>query len=75
VWGTNLTLAQTRVLDHPDRLENLYVAFAVLLRAVVKAGAAITAAVPPNDPEFAAGYGAFSFPFGLQGPTHLLDVF
>lgn len=55
VWGANTTLAQERVLDFPDRLENLYVAFAVLLRAVVKAGNAITAAVPANDPEFADG--------------------
>jgi len=35
------------VLAHKERLDNLYVAFAVMLRAVVKAGDAITAAVPP----------------------------
>ena len=34
-----------RVLSHKDRLENLYVVFAVMLRAVQKAGPAITAAV------------------------------
>ena len=36
-------------------LENLYVAFAVMLRAVVRAGPAITAAVPADDPAFADG--------------------
>jgi len=52
-WGTNPTLAHERVLHHPDRVENLYVAFALLLRAVVKAGPAVTAAVPMDDPFFA----------------------
>jgi len=45
-WGRNDTLAYDRVLQYPDRLENLYVAFAIVLRAVIKAGDAITAAVP-----------------------------
>ena len=45
-WGVNDTLAYDRVLQYPDRLENLYVAFAIVLRAVIKAGDAITAAVP-----------------------------
>ena len=48
-WGTNPTLAHDRVLSHQDRLENLYVVFAVLLRAVQKAGSAVTAAVPTSD--------------------------
>lgn len=51
-WGPNATLAQERVLDHPDRLENLYVAFAMVLRAVQKAGSAVTAAVPRKDELF-----------------------
>jgi len=52
-WGTNAAVAHDRVLKHPDRVENLYVAFAVLLRAVVKAGPAVSAAVPLSDPAFA----------------------
>ena len=52
-WGPNSTLAYDRVLSHKDRLENLHVVFAVLLRAVQKAGSAITSAVPANDPFFA----------------------
>ena len=51
-WGANATLAHDRVLDHKDRLENLYVVFAVLLRAVQKAGDAVTTAVPQDDPFF-----------------------
>lgn len=50
IWGPNSSLAHERVLDHPDRLENLYVVFAVMLRAVQKAGRAIVAAVPMEDP-------------------------
>ncbi|KAL9186446.1 hypothetical protein ACHAXT_005684 [Thalassiosira profunda] len=53
VWGANSTLAQERVLSHKDRLENLYVVFAVMLRAVQKAGPAITEAVPVDDPFYA----------------------
>lgn len=52
-WGMNKTLAQERVLSHKDRLENLYVVFAVLLRAVQKAEDAILAAVPVEDSSFA----------------------
>ena len=52
-WGPNATLAHDRVLNDRERLENLYVAFAVMLRAVQKAGPAITAAVPTEDPFFA----------------------
>ena len=52
-WGPNSTLAYDRVLSHKDRLENLHVVFAVLLRAVQKAGQAITSAVPTDDPFFA----------------------
>jgi len=52
-WGQNPSLARERVLDHPDRLENLYVAFAVMLRAVQMAGPAVAAAVPSEDPFFA----------------------
>eukprot|EP00567_Pseudictyota_dubia_P004694 CAMPEP_0197443484 /NCGR_PEP_ID=MMETSP1175-20131217/9214_1 /TAXON_ID=1003142 /ORGANISM="Triceratium dubium, Strain CCMP147" /LENGTH=501 /DNA_ID=CAMNT_0042974119 /DNA_START=163 /DNA_END=1668 /DNA_ORIENTATION=+ len=52
VWGPNATLAHERVLDRKDRLENLYVVFAVLLRAVQKVGASITAAVPVEDDFF-----------------------
>jgi ERO1-like protein alpha len=51
-WGVNATVAQERVLNYRDRLENLYVVFAVLLRAVQKAGSAITAAVPVEDALF-----------------------
>mmetsp|Transcript_34383 Transcript_34383/g.75265 ORF Transcript_34383/g.75265 Transcript_34383/m.75265 type:complete len:498 (+) Transcript_34383:277-1770(+) len=47
VWGTNNSLAKERVLNHRDRLENLYFAFSLLLRAVIKAGSEVTAAVPP----------------------------
>lgn len=54
-WAEAPTIAADRVLSHPDRLENLYVAFAVMLRAVVRAGPAITAAVPADDPAFADG--------------------
>lgn len=54
-WGVNLPQARERVLQHPDRVENLYVVFAVLLRAVVRVGDTVTAAVPTNDPEFASG--------------------
>jgi len=50
MWGPNDAVAYERVLDHPDRVENLYVAFALLLRAVVKAEHAIAAAVPAEDP-------------------------
>ena len=46
MWGLNDTMAYDRVLKHTDRVENLYVAFSLLLRAVVKAGGAISAAVP-----------------------------
>jgi ERO1-like protein alpha len=46
MWGLNDTMAYDRVLKYPDRVENLYVAFSLLLRAVVKAGVAISAAVP-----------------------------
>ena len=52
-WGSNRTLAYERVLGHKDRLENLYVVFAVMLRAVQKASAAIAAAVPEQDSYFA----------------------
>lgn len=52
-WGPAPAVAYERVLRHPDRLENLYATFAVLLRAVVKAGAAVSAAVPKDAPEFA----------------------
>jgi len=51
-WGLNQTLAYDRVLSHADRLENLYVVFAVMLRAAQMAGPAITAAVPVDDPFF-----------------------
>ena len=50
MWGPNDAVAYERVLDHPDRVENLYVAFSLLLRAVVKAEHAIAAAVPTEDP-------------------------
>jgi len=52
-WGRNATLAHDRVLRRKDRLENLYVAFAVMLRAVRKAGPSIAAAVPAGDPYYA----------------------
>jgi ERO1-like protein alpha len=51
-WGPNLSEAQKRVLNHPERVENLYATFAVLLRAVVEAADMVTAAVPPEDAEF-----------------------
>lgn len=54
-WGAAPAVAAERVLRHPDRVENLYAAFAILLRATVKAGPAVSAAVPKEDPEFAAG--------------------
>jgi len=50
LWGPNDDMAYDRVLSHPDRVENLYVAFSLLLRAVVKAEFAIAAAVPASDP-------------------------
>jgi ERO1-like protein alpha len=50
MWGPNDAVAYDRVLNHPDRVENLYVAFSLLLRAVVKAEFAIAAAVPVSDP-------------------------
>lgn len=50
MWGLNDRVAHDRVLSHPDRVENLYVAFSLLLRAVVKAEEAIAAAVPEEDP-------------------------
>jgi len=50
MWGPNSAIAYDRVLSHPDRVENLYVAFSLLLRAVVKAEFAIAAAVPVSDP-------------------------
>ncbi|KAL7540527.1 hypothetical protein ACHAWF_006706 [Thalassiosira exigua] len=59
-WGSNVALARERVLNHPDRLENLYVAFAVMLRAVQKAGPAITAAVPTEDPFLAESLSEWS---------------
>lgn len=52
IWGPNVSVARNRVLDHSDRVENLYATFAVLLRAVVKAGGAISAAVPLQDAAF-----------------------
>jgi ERO1-like protein alpha len=51
-WGLNVSAAWDRVLRHPERVENLYATFAVLLRAVVKAGTMVTAAVPPEDADF-----------------------
>jgi ERO1-like protein alpha len=59
-WGLNPDLAQTRVLQHRERLENLYVAFAVLLRAVQKAGPAIAAAVPHHDDFYATSLSEWS---------------
>ena len=53
-WGMNSTAARERVLDHKDRLENLYAVFAILLRAVQKAGSAVATAVPKEDPLFSA---------------------
>ena len=50
VWGPNDSIAHDRVLSHRDRVENLYVAFSLLLRAVVKAESAIATAVPASDP-------------------------
>ena len=50
MWGPNDDIAYERVLNHPQRVENLYVAFSLLLRAVVKAEFAIVAAVPDFDP-------------------------
>ena len=50
MWGPNDAIAYERVLNHPDRVENLYVAFTLLLRAVTKAEFAIAAAVPVEDP-------------------------
>jgi ERO1-like protein alpha len=52
-WGLSQDIGQSRVLRHRDRLENLYVAFALLLRAVQKAGPAIAAAVPQQDDFYA----------------------
>jgi len=46
MWGLNDAVAYERVLKHPERVKNLYVAFSLLLRAVVKAGLAVTTAVP-----------------------------
>jgi len=54
-WGPNASLARERVLDHRSRVENLYAAFAVLLRAVVRAGEAVSVAVPKGDEAFAEG--------------------
>jgi len=54
-WGLAPEVAAERVLRHPERVENLYAAFAILLRAVVKAGPAVSAAVPRDDPDFAEG--------------------
>jgi len=51
-WGKNSTIARERVLDHKDRLENLYAVFSILLRAVVMSNSAVTAAVPVEDPFF-----------------------
>ena len=53
-WGMNSSAARERVLDHKDRMENLYAVFAILLRAVQKAGSAVTTAVPNQDPLFSA---------------------
>lgn len=53
-WGMNSSVARERVLDHKDRLENLYAVFAILLRAVQKAGLAVTTAVPKQDSLFSA---------------------
>mmetsp|Transcript_22699 Transcript_22699/g.34322 ORF Transcript_22699/g.34322 Transcript_22699/m.34322 type:complete len:497 (-) Transcript_22699:112-1602(-) len=50
VWGLNDEIAHERVLQHPDRVENLYVAFVLLLKAVIKAEYAIEAAIPHDDP-------------------------
>ena len=55
-WGANAELAHERVLRHPDRLENVYFAFALLMRAVVKAGNAVGSAVPANDPLFVGNF-------------------
>lgn len=53
-WGMNSSVARERVLDHKDRMENLYAVFAILLRAVQKAGSAVTTAVPKQDSLFSA---------------------
>lgn len=50
MWGPNDVVAYERVLNYPDRVENLYVAFSLLLRAVIKAESSIAAAVPASDP-------------------------
>eukprot|EP00536_Pseudo-nitzschia_multiseries_P010180 jgi/Psemu1/307110/fgenesh1_kg.303_\ len=64
LWGSNDQLARDRVLSHPDRVENLYVAFSLLLTAVVRAGGAIGAAVPVTggfDVDVDADVDAFSW--------------
>eukprot|EP00547_Thalassionema_nitzschioides_P004988 CAMPEP_0194204980 /NCGR_PEP_ID=MMETSP0156-20130528/4353_1 /TAXON_ID=33649 /ORGANISM="Thalassionema nitzschioides, Strain L26-B" /LENGTH=496 /DNA_ID=CAMNT_0038931127 /DNA_START=197 /DNA_END=1687 /DNA_ORIENTATION=- len=50
MWGLNDEIASDRVLQYPDRVENLYVAFTLLLKAVIKAEYAIEAAIPHDDP-------------------------
>jgi len=50
LWGLNDEIAYDRVLFHQDRVENLFVAYSLLLKAVLKAGEAIGTAVPPEDP-------------------------
>ena len=54
-WGRNASVAHERVLRFPERVENVYFTFALLLRAVVKAGDAVGAAVPSNDELFGEG--------------------
>jgi len=49
LWGLNDQLAYDRVLSHPQRVENVYVAFSLLLHAVIRAEDAIEAAVPVDD--------------------------
>ena len=53
-WSPAPQIAKERVLDYPDRVENLYFTYAVLLRAVLKAGNRISAAVPRNEPLYRA---------------------
>lgn len=44
LWGKNISLIHERVLQHPERVQNLYFTYLFVLRAVSKAGSYLTEA-------------------------------
>lgn len=51
VWGVNPAIYKERLRDHPERISNLNLAFAVVVRAVSKAATSLH----PNDYQYVTG--------------------